>query len=103
MKILLGCLLIFSGSVFAQSVQRIPLKLTDAYQTNYTGQNVTNLIDGDRNTRFNPGYHLIILPHNVVFDLSDYAPCTIKRFVLWDGAGNGYNCQFILVHADTGK
>jgi hypothetical protein len=103
MKALLCFFLIYSGTAFAQSMQRIPLKVSDAYQTNYVGQNVTNLIDGDRNTRFLPGYNLIIRPHNVVFDLADYAPCTIKRFVLWDGTGNNYNCHFILVHADSGK
>jgi hypothetical protein len=103
MKALFCFFLIFSGQVFAQSIQRIPLKITDSYQTNYVGQNVTNLIDGKHSTRFNPGYNLIIRPHNIVFDLSDYAPCIVKRFVLWDGTGNNYNCQFILVHADSGK
>lgn len=96
-------MLIFSGVAFGQNMQRIPLKITDAYQTNYVRQDVTNLIDDNRNTRFCPGYNLIILPHNVVFDLSDYAPCKVMRFVLWDGTGNGYSCQFILVHADSGK
>lgn len=104
MKALFACFLILSGTgLFSQTIQRIPLKLTDAYQTNYVHQNVTSLIDGDHNTRFNPGYHLILLPHNVVFDLSDYAPCKVIRFVIWDGTGNNYACQFILVHADTGK
>jgi len=103
MKATLCIFLMLSGTVFAQSIQRIPLKLTDAYQTNYVTQDVTRLIDGDHSTRLIPGYNLLILPHNIVFDLSDYAPCTVTRFVLWDGAGMGYNCQFILVHADTGK
>jgi len=103
MKILLCWFLIISGSAFSQSIERIPLKLSDAYQTNQVAQNVSNLIDGDNTTRFNPGYHLIILPHNVVFDLSDYSPCVITRLILFDGVGSGYACNFILVHADSGK
>jgi hypothetical protein len=45
MKALFCFYLIFSGQVFAQSIQRIPLKVTDSYQTNYVGQNITNLIN----------------------------------------------------------
>lgn len=97
------CFLIMSGCVYGQNLQRIPLKVSDAYQTNFTRQDVTHLIDDDHNTRFNPGYNLIILPHNVVFDLSDYAPCTITRLVIWDGAGNNYNCRLVLVNAESGK
>jgi hypothetical protein len=103
MKAILCLFLIASSAVFAQSVQRIPLKLTDAYQTNNVNQDVTYLIDGDHNTRFVPGYNFLIQPHNVIFDLSDYAPCKVTRIVLWDGAGSGYNCHLILVHADSGK
>lgn len=106
MKALFCFLLIFSCAAYGQSMKKIPLKVTDAYQTNYVTQDVTYLIDGDRNTRFfptAPGYNTIFHPHNVVFDLSDYAPCTVMRFVLWDGTGSGYNCQFVLVHTDTGK
>jgi hypothetical protein len=101
MKICFCFFLIFSAQLSAQNIQRIPLKQTDAYQTNYVSQNVIDLIDDNRSTRFNPGYNLIIHPHDVIFDLSDYAPCTVTRFVFWDDAGNNYNCQFILVHADT--
>jgi hypothetical protein len=97
MKTIFSLLLILSGVAFGQNMQRVPLKVTDAYQTNNPLQDVTFLIDSNRNTRLFSTNTAIITPHDVVFDLSGYAPCTIKRFVLYDGLFSNYNTQFVVV------
>lgn len=97
MKTLFSLLLILSGVAFGQSIQRIPLKVIDAYQTNNPLQDVTYLLDGNHSTRLFSTNTAIIKPHDVVFDLSAYAPCTVKRFVLYDGLFSDYNTQFVIV------
>lgn len=97
MKKMFSILLMLSGVAFGQSMQRIPLKVIDAYQTNNPYQDVTYLIDGNHNTRFFATNTAVITPHDVVFDLSDYSPCTIKRFRLYDGLFSNYNTQFVIV------
>ncbi|HET7179380.1 MAG TPA: hypothetical protein VFI14_06630, partial [Chryseosolibacter sp.] len=99
MKFILGLFLTLSGIAYGQPMNRIPLKVSDAYQTNNPLQDVTYLIDGDHNTRFYSTNVAIVKPHDVVFDLSDYAPCTIQRFVVYDGYNAGFNCQFVVVDA----
>lgn len=98
-KLFVPILLLSFLSSFAQ-LQRIPLKASDAYQTNHVAQDVTYLIDNDTLTRFHPtypGYTVINPPHRVVFDLADYDPCTVKRLRYFDAYGNGYSAKFILV------
>lgn len=89
---------LISTICFAQ--QKIPLKVSDAYQTNHVSEDVSYLIDDDSTTRFNPTYpgnNTIFQPHDVIFDLSDYDPCTVKSLVFYDANGAGYDTKFYLV------
>jgi hypothetical protein len=100
MKTLLVASLLCCGLSSFEQLQQIPLKVSNAYQTNHVATDVTKLIDGDTSTRFNPtypGYTVINPPHRIVFDLTDYDPCTVKRLRYFDGYGAGYNAKFILV------
>lgn len=91
-------ILLLALPLFASSqLQKIPLKVSDAYQTNHVNQDVTYLIDDDSSTRFMPANNVILHPHRIIFDLSDYDPCTVKRLIYYDANGDQYHTKFYLV------
>jgi hypothetical protein len=87
-------------------IQQFPLKVRDAYVDNDVTQDVTFLIDGDANTRYNPSFpaqKMIFTPVDTVFELEDYKPAKVRYFTFLDAHGSGYQTKFILVRADTGE
>jgi hypothetical protein len=99
-------LFLFLSLTSCAQLQRIPLKPSESYANSQVSQGTEYLLDDNPKTRYHPtypGYNSLIKPFRTTFLLDDYAPCTIKRMVYYDGTGNGYNCRFILVRADNGK
>src|SRR5689334_7947579 len=99
-------LFLFWSLTSCAQLQRIPLKPSESYANSQVSQGTEYLLDDNPKTRYHPtypGYNSLIKPFRTTFLLDDYAPCTIKRIVYYDGTGNGYNCRFILVRADNGK
>lgn len=84
----------------ADSGSKIPITARNFFQDNNYNNKPDILIDGSTAAPFVPSNYLVYDPHDVVVDLTDYN-ATVKKIRIYDGQGDGFETQLILVRSDN--